>query len=153
MIVVGSHGLGRAAGIAFGSTSTLLLHEAPCSILIARAPRNPERWPRSIVVGVDGSPESGVAALAARQLAFRFGADLRMVAAGRDHVDVSAARRIASDLEVLPGKAGDELAVLSEFSDLVVLGSRGLKGLRALGSVSERVAHDARCPVLVVRTR
>jgi nucleotide-binding universal stress UspA family protein len=32
------------------------------------------------------------------------------------------------------------------------VGSRGLHGLRALGSVSERVAHDASCSVLVVRT-
>jgi nucleotide-binding universal stress UspA family protein len=34
--------------------------------------------------------------------------------------------------------------------DLVVVGSRGLHGVRALGSVSERVAHRARCSVLVV---
>lgn len=35
---------------------------------------------------------------------------------------------------------------------LIVLGSRGLHGIRALGSVSERVAHRAPCSVLVVRT-
>ena len=35
--------------------------------------------------------------------------------------------------------------------DLVVIGSRGLHGLKALGSVSERVAHQAECSVLVVR--
>jgi nucleotide-binding universal stress UspA family protein len=35
--------------------------------------------------------------------------------------------------------------------DLLVIGSRGLQGLRSLGSVSERVAHEARCSVLVVR--
>ena len=34
---------------------------------------------------------------------------------------------------------------------LVVLGRRGLHGLKALGSVSERVAHQAKCSVLVVR--
>ena len=36
-------------------------------------------------------------------------------------------------------------------ADLLVVGSRGLHGLKALGSVSERVAHDAACSVLVVR--
>ena len=41
--------------------------------------------------------------------------------------------------------------MLSEFADLVVVGSRGLKGLKAVGSVSERVAHDARSPVLIMR--
>ena len=47
----------------------------------------------------------------------------------------------------------DVLHVLSEQCDLVVVGSRGLRGVRALGSVSERVAHDARSSVLVVRGR
>jgi nucleotide-binding universal stress UspA family protein len=36
-------------------------------------------------------------------------------------------------------------------ADLLVVGSRGLHGLRALGSVSERVAYQAGCSVLVVR--
>ena len=35
--------------------------------------------------------------------------------------------------------------------DLIVVGSRGLHGLRALGSVSERVAHGAKASVLVAR--
>ena len=35
--------------------------------------------------------------------------------------------------------------------DLVVVGHRGLHGMKALGSVSERVAHKADCSVLVVR--
>ena len=36
--------------------------------------------------------------------------------------------------------------------DLVVLGSRGLGGVKEflLGSVSNRVSHHARCPVLIV---
>jgi nucleotide-binding universal stress UspA family protein len=152
LVVVGTHGLGRTAGIVFGSVATHMLHEAPCSVLVARAPRNLERWPRTIVVGLDSSPEAAVATRVARELAVRFGADLRIVAAapGR-HSDIEMARRIAADLEILPGKPVDELVVLSEFADLVVVGSRGLEGLKALGSVSERVAHEARCPVLVVR--
>jgi nucleotide-binding universal stress UspA family protein len=36
-------------------------------------------------------------------------------------------------------------------ADLLVVGNRGLHGLRALGSVSERVAHQAHSSVLVVR--
>ena len=35
--------------------------------------------------------------------------------------------------------------------DLLILGSRGLRGLRSLGSVSERVAHGSDASVLVVR--
>ena len=47
----------------------------------------------------------------------------------------------------------DPVAALVERSrsvDLVVVGSRGVHGVRALGSVSERVAHQAHCTVLVV---
>jgi len=73
------------------------------------------------------------------------------VVAPGGEADVEAARRIAPDVEELEGKPVDELTVLSERADLVVVGSRGLKGLRALGSVSERVAHRAHSPVLVVR--
>ena len=151
LIVVGTHEYGRKTGIVLGSVATHMLHEAPCSVLVARAPRNPERWPRTIVVGLDGCAEGAAATRVARQLAQRFGAEVRVVAAAGGHVDVDMARRIAADLELLPGKPVDELTVLSEFADLVVVGSRGLKGLRALGSVSERLAHEARCSVLVVR--
>ena len=45
----------------------------------------------------------------------------------------------------------DSLVAAAEQADLVVIGSRGLHGLASLGSVSERVAHRARCSVLVVR--
>ena len=45
----------------------------------------------------------------------------------------------------------EALVGASHDADLVVVGSRGLQGLRALGSVSERVAHQASCSVLIVR--
>jgi nucleotide-binding universal stress UspA family protein len=45
----------------------------------------------------------------------------------------------------------DALLDAAGTSDLLVLGARGLQGLRALGSVSERVAHRAPTSVLVVR--
>lgn len=151
LAVVGSHGHSRAAGIALGSVATHLLHEASCSVLLARPPRDGVRWPRSIVVGVDGSPESAAAAEVARELGSRFEARVRFVAATPDLVDFDAAREIAPELKELPGGAVDELRGASEFADLVVVGSRSLRGIRALESVSERVAHEARCSVLVVR--
>ena len=43
------------------------------------------------------------------------------------------------------------LVEASRDADLLVVGNRGLHGLRALGSVAERVAHQAACSVLVVR--
>ena len=43
------------------------------------------------------------------------------------------------------------LVAASKKADLLVVGARGLHGMRALGSVSERVAHRAHCSVLVLR--
>jgi nucleotide-binding universal stress UspA family protein len=43
------------------------------------------------------------------------------------------------------------LVAASQEADLLVVASRGLRGVRALGSVSERVAHQAHCSLLVYR--
>ena len=53
------------------------------------------------------------------------------------------------------GVPAEELlrAAVDEKVDLIVLGSRGLSQVRAflLGSVSDKVSHHAKCPVLIVR--
>lgn len=152
-VVVGSRGHSRAVGIALGSVATFLLHEAPCSVLVARAPIVPGDWPRRIVVGVDGSDASADAYDAASALAARLGAELVALVALQDVHDVTAARRIAPGCEECDARALDTLSVASEAAGLVVVGSRGLRGLRALGSLSERLAHEARSSVLVVRGR
>ena len=152
-VVVGSHRSSRAAGIALGAVSTSLLHDAPCSVLIARGAVDSTRWPRRIVVGVDGSGDSARAVAAATALAARFDAEVRPIVATKDaRVDLDAARRVAPGSEEHEAKAIDVLTVASEAADLTVVGSRGLRGLRALGSLSERIAHEARCSVLVVRS-
>ena len=68
------------------------------------------------------------------------GVDARLVGAivGDDRKDVTA--------EPVPALVGAAFE-----ADLLVVGSRGLHGLASLGSVSERVAHQARSSVLVVR--
>jgi nucleotide-binding universal stress UspA family protein len=52
-------------------------------------------------------------------------------------------------LRRLRGSAAKALSELRP--DLLILGSRGVDGLRSLGSVSERVAHESKASVLVVR--
>ena len=53
------------------------------------------------------------------------------------------------------GRADEEIVVLAEElgADLIVMGSRGLGGVKRalMGSVSESVVRHAHCPVLVVR--
>lgn len=151
LLALGSHGRRRAAGILLGTVATRMLHEAPCSVLIARPARDPDAWPQTIVAGVDGSAESELAVAAARSVASSCEAPLRLVSASSDQVDRDAVQRLAPDVEERDGRAVGVLAAESETADLVVVGSRGLQGLKALGSVSERIAHQASCSVLVVR--
>jgi nucleotide-binding universal stress UspA family protein len=153
LLVVGSHGHGRLAGFVLGSTATEVIHKAPCSVLVARRRSESDEFPNKVIVGVDGSPESAAAYAVARRLSERFNADLWPVIAhggkavdGR-LVDVIIDRR----REELPGEPVAALVAAAAGVDLLVVGSRGLHGLRALGSVSKRLAHQAHSSVLVVR--
>jgi nucleotide-binding universal stress UspA family protein len=155
LLVVGSRGRGRLAGFVVGSTATEVIHKAPCSVLVARTGSERDEFPNRIVVGVDGSPESAAAYAVARRLSERFNAQLwPVVAHGGKAVD----RRlidliVARGHEDSPDEPVAALVASSAGADLLVVGSRGLHGLKALGSVSERVAHQAHSSVLIVRSQ
>jgi nucleotide-binding universal stress UspA family protein len=133
-----------------------------------------------VVVGVDGSPDSDAALdwaadeASARGIALQVvhstGVD-RMVALSvlapdpgdepTDEVTDAAVARVRErhpDVAVTaaapPGRAARDLVGLSEAADTVVVGARGVTGLReALGSVSLQVAMHASAPVVVVGGR
>jgi nucleotide-binding universal stress UspA family protein len=151
LISIGSGGIGRLLGIVEGAVPTELIHRAPSSVLVVRQAN--DGFPRRIVVGVDGSVESAAAYAAARYLAERFDAELHpLVAWGGKGVNEELVAAVIDgeheDRHEAPALA---LTDAAERADLVVVGSRGRHGLRALGSVSERVAHNASCSTLVVR--
>ncbi len=154
LVAVGTHEGSRAMGILLGSVATVMLHDAPCSVLIARPSRDDATFPRSICVGVDGSPSSARAAEMARELAQRFHAPLAKVAAcGGMKINLDDLRSIEPGAGLDHREPVEALIERAEeaAADLLVVGSRGVHGMAALGSVSERVAHRAGCSVLVVR--
>jgi nucleotide-binding universal stress UspA family protein len=153
LIAVGSHERRRMTGILLGGVATRMLHDAPCSVLLARA-RETGTFPGSIVAGVDGSLASLWAAAVARELGDRLGAPSRVLVADDVSpldVDEGALERSGLELERVDARPVPALLEASREAGLVVLGSRGLRGIGALGSVSERVAHQAHCSLLVLR--
>lgn len=150
LLALGGRHSSRLLGIVLGSTVTELLHDGVCSVFVARPPEQGTWQPRTIVAGVDGSASSLAGLACADDIATRLGGRVEAVAAGE-------AATIQGDgdwPERLERRADAEpVATLLERSreaDLVVVGSRSLHGPRALGSVSERVAHGSLCSVLVV---
>jgi nucleotide-binding universal stress UspA family protein len=121
-----------------------------CSVLLARPPREGVWEPRKIVVGLDNSSYALAALRAADELAERFDSSVEVVSAtGGKPVERQDpwADRVQSWDAAHPVHA---LVERSRAVDLVVVGSRGVHGVRAIGSVSERVAHQAHCTALVV---
>lgn len=132
-----------------------------------------EKW--NIIVGVDGSAKDRQSLLWAGQAAARRGGTVHVVYAAR--VPAATASLTQKDLDELhasfaePGAelirerfeglpvtsevvVGDPAVVLVEASqdaDLLVMGGRGLGRLagQVLGSVSQKVAAQASCPVVV----
>jgi nucleotide-binding universal stress UspA family protein len=132
LVAVGTHGVGRAAGILLGSVATRVLR-APVSVLVARRPA-PGSWlPRRIVVGVDASSEGDAAERAARELESRLGAEVTTLAFEGGRPGVHA------------------LVAATDAADLLVLGGRGSGRRHRLRTAAEHAAQDARCSVLVVR--
>ena len=147
VLALGGRHSSRLLGIVLGDTVTELLHDARCAVLVARAAATGAWEPRTIVVGVDGSPAALAGLASADTLAARLGSRVEAIAAG----DVGGADEDwAGRVERVGGQPVPALLERSRDADLVVVGSRSLHGVRALGSVSERVAHGAACSVLVV---
>jgi nucleotide-binding universal stress UspA family protein len=130
LLALGGRHSSRFVGIMLGDTSSELLHDGKCSVLIARPSAGGTWHPRRVVAASDGSAPALAALATADDICSRLGVDVEVV---------SDAQHPAKDL-----------VERSRETDLLVLGSRGLHGVHAIGSVSERVAHHSKCSVLVV---
>lgn len=151
LIAVGATGRGALGRIVPGSVAERLLHGAPCPVAVV-----PGTWDgelRAIAVAYDGSEESAHALEAARDVAVRHGAGLRLLHVGED-ADVArrAAEQAGAEYMLLAGPTGPALVTAcGEGIDLLVCGSRSYAPVHAMlaGCVSRHVVDHAPCPVLV----
>ena len=150
LVALGGRRSSRFLGIMLGDTGSELVHDAACSALLA-CPADEGGWqPRKIVVGLDSSSYAEAALKTADELAARLGGSVEVVSAtGGKPIerDSAWANRVQTWDPAHPVNA---LVERSRDADLLVVGSRGLHGVRAIGSVSERIAHQAHCTALVV---
>ena len=163
VLVLGPPHRGPVARALRGDVAEGALTGAPCAVAVA-TPETTADAPRRIGVGWDGSPEACEALEWAVQLAERTAGRVVLLhvgdrqpaerADGRAISDVAreARERVPAHARLLWGDAGIALVHASGTLDLLVVGSRGRGPLRRalLGSVSDRVLREARCPVVVL---
>jgi nucleotide-binding universal stress UspA family protein len=166
LLVAGGQG-GSRPGTIVGSTPTRLAQHAKVPLLIARRTIDADNFPQSVLLATDGSDGSLPPTPVATPLAKTRGSALRLIY-------VPDGRRAERYREVLKQQALIELVTgnspkIAEDSghvadriceeakgyraSMVVIGRRGLGGVKAIGSVSERVLHRAPCSVLVALAR
>jgi nucleotide-binding universal stress UspA family protein len=172
MVVVGSRGHGRVAGLRLGSVAwQVAMHASGPVIVVPRQWQLANRAPGPVVVGMDQSPASrpavefavrearlhrvpllAVCALAdtpdvlggAREMEAAFNHAMTLLE--KEHPDITVQRRVA------PGSPRTALLAAASEAQLLVTGCRGRGGIRgmSLGSVAQAVLHYARCPVAVI---
>lgn len=79
LIVVGSHGRTALGQFFFGSVSQKALHEAHCSVRVARGRIEEPDTPARLIVGVDGSKDSEAAVTAVAARRWPAGSEVRLV--------------------------------------------------------------------------
>lgn len=182
LIVVGSHGRSALVRLFMGSVAQNVVHDAPCSVRVAR--RHDAAGSRQrIIVGVDSSPESALALAAVSDRCWPGECEARVVMALDHRLEVALATRGASTADdsvtmaqLIVRRAaeqlndariaaepvlhrGDPRHVLVEEANrwnagCIFVGARGLGRVASclLGSVSAGVVSHAHCSVEVVRS-
>jgi nucleotide-binding universal stress UspA family protein len=179
LLAIGAPALSRAAELIVGGVAASAVHTLPVSLLVARRASNVGADGERIVVASDASERSDKLVDLAAALARERGARLVLVhAAGAEsrfqptrlsdqaeRVDavtvdetlgaqsIGHALGHSASVHIEPARAHRLIVQTASQigASLIVMGSRRPEGVRALGSVSDRVVHEAPCSVLVVR--
>jgi nucleotide-binding universal stress UspA family protein len=164
LLIVGCRGGSMIGGIMLGSTASQIAHRAEGPVLVARHSPEGDDFPQRVLLATDGSPGSWAAARTATRVAEARRSVLRLVyVPGGMHPEryrevlkqvamieetTGASPTVVDD----PGHPAERIceAASADGSSLIAIGRRGVRGIRALGSVSERVVHEAPCSVIVV---
>lgn len=176
LIFVRAHVRRDLAHWMLGSVARAVVTTAPCAVQVVRDPgEGRPHTPgggRRVLLATDGSQTSAAAARALAERPWPEGSEFRVVSVeepwvytpsgARNSEAVSSAERVLASVglnttgAVLSGNAKE--AILDEAkkwaADLIVVGSHGRRGFRRLllGSVSEAVAMNAHCSVVVWRS-
>jgi nucleotide-binding universal stress UspA family protein len=155
----------RLAHLLVGGTATAAAHVLPASVLVARRPPAGAQFGDRIVVASDALERSSELVGLATALARLHGSSLTLVHA----IDGPSSRhptRLGAQVDFVTRTLGEKAhvrieprhvhdlileAATTDLCSLLILGSRRVGGVRAVGSVSERMVHDAPCSVLVIR--
>lgn len=168
LVVLGSHGHGPLGRALLGSVADGVKNHVHASVLIAKGAPPPER----LLVPTDGSRASKRAASLALELGRAWAAPATVLhvfdpllygplpEVKRSHGPVFedlerawSQPQAKAELDFGSPAARILEAAQAWRAGLIVMGSRGLSGLRSLtaGGVSNRVAHQAPCSVLLVK--
>ncbi len=147
-----------------GGVATAAVSRFTTPLLVAHRPSAGSLGGREILVASDGEEGSDRVVELAGRLGLSQGARVTLVNAlvSESKMNPHDIQTQARALEVMlpdtgkprvePGKAWDVIlnAAKDTRAAMIVMGSRRLSGVRAFGSVSRRVVHDAPCSVLLI---
>lgn len=175
LLVVGSSHRGFLGRVFVGDDTRAALNGSPCAVAVAPVGYAEGLATLSTIgVGYDGSPESDAALALAREVAREHGGSVRALrvvqilssayagfggVAWGDALEsvLDDAKQQMDSIDGVQGEAkmgvpGEELAAFGDQVDLLVVGSRSYGPIRRLmlGSTSQYLVSNARCPLLVL---
>jgi nucleotide-binding universal stress UspA family protein len=151
-------------GLFIGGVAVTAEHAFTTPLLIARSMPTGRHFARRILVASDGLEGSDELVDLAGRLARAHGASVVLLHAigfesktrrGRVEEQAHRLQLDVDDTGEVRLEAGSARTMIvetasAEGASVVVMGSRRLKGLRAIGSVSRRVVHQGHCSVMLV---